>query len=51
MTLFRIFAAALGLGLLSACGADGPPERPEPRPSDGIRIDGSVSIGIAGHRG
>lgn len=48
MTTCRVLAAVLALGLLSSCGADGPPERPDPRPADGIRIDGSVGVGISG---
>ena len=44
--------AMLGLlVVLSACGADGPPERPEPRqdrPEPGITLSGKVEVGISG---
>jgi predicted small lipoprotein YifL len=33
MTALRMTAAMLALALLAACGADGVPERPEPRPA------------------
>lgn len=36
MTPFRAIAALLALVTLTACGADGVPERPEPRQSGGV---------------
>jgi predicted small lipoprotein YifL len=42
-----LFAVAL-LGFLAACGVDGPPERPEPRPAPGITVTGSAEIGVTG---
>ncbi|AWI82382.1 argininosuccinate lyase [Alloyangia pacifica] len=42
---------ALGLvALLAACGADGPPTRPEPkeRPAaSGVSVHGTVKMGVA----
>ncbi|MBF9058907.1 argininosuccinate lyase [Rhodobacterales bacterium HKCCSP123] len=48
MTTLRLIAATLALGLLAACGADGAPERPDPRPAAGVTVSGSVSVGVAG---
>ena len=48
MTTLRLIAATLSLGLLAACGADGAPERPEPRPAPGVTLSGTVSMGVAG---
>jgi hypothetical protein len=42
----RALAAVLALALLTACGADGEPERPEQRP--GVAVTGSVSVGLSG---
>lgn len=51
----RQIAAALLLAALAACGADGPPERPEPReeaqtlsPGPNIVVTGSVGFGVTG---
>ena len=44
----RVLAALLVLATLTACGADGAPERPEPRPTPGITISGTAAFGIAG---
>jgi len=42
-------ALAFALLLLAACGADGEPERPDPRPAtSGIAITGQASAGIRG---
>ena len=41
--LTRIGAALVLLALLTACGADGPPERPEPRPG----AQGAASLAAA----
>ena len=43
--------AALALGMaLAACGADGAPERPDPRPQPGFSISGTASVGLIGSR-
>lgn len=34
---------------LSACGADGPPERPASQNSHGVSVSGTVSVGVAGN--
>ena len=39
--------ALLSLLALVACGADGEPERPEPRGPINVSITGSAEIGIA----
>ncbi len=48
----RILSLALALGLLAACGVDGPPVRPEPEPATGVRptiaIGGTATIGVSG---
>jgi predicted outer membrane protein len=45
----RSLAASIALVLLLAsCGADGAPERPEPRPAAGVSVGGSVSAGLSG---
>lgn len=33
---------------LSACGVDGRPTAPEPRPAPGVSITGTAEIGITG---
>jgi hypothetical protein len=47
MTL-RLVATTLALAFLVSCGADGEPERPEPRPASGVAVTGTVEIGVAG---
>ena len=47
MTTLRLIAATLALALLAACGADGAPERPEPRPAAGVTVSGNISMGVA----
>ena len=43
----RLSVALLSLGLLAACGADGPPEPPtRAAQQDGIRMSGEARIGI-----
>ncbi|MCA0941386.1 argininosuccinate lyase [Salipiger pacificus] len=48
-----ITRSALALGLvvmLAACGADGPPTRPEPKetaPTSGVSVHGTVKMGVA----
>jgi hypothetical protein len=32
--------------LLAACGADGPPETPSPRPASGVTVSGEASVGV-----
>ena len=44
----RVLLATALLGWLAACGVDGPPERPEPRPSAGITVTGAAEIGVTG---
>jgi predicted small lipoprotein YifL len=44
----RTLAALLALAALTACGVDGEPERPEPRPAQGVTITGTAEMGIAG---
>ena len=46
MTLRLILLVSVGL--LAACGADGPPRPPEAKPAPGISISGEASIGVAG---
>ncbi|WP_138467506.1 hypothetical protein [Poseidonocella sp. HB161398] len=44
----------LALALLAGCGADGPPQRPQPEEeetaqrSPGVTISGSASMGVTG---
>jgi hypothetical protein len=38
----------LSVGLLAACGADGPPRAPEAKPAPGLVISGEANIGVAG---
>jgi hypothetical protein len=42
--------AFMSVGLLAACGADGPPRAPaaSPAPAPGLTISGEASIGVAG---
>jgi hypothetical protein len=47
MTTLRLIAATLALALLAACGADGEPERPDPRPTT-VTVGGTVSVGVSG---
>ena len=44
----RIAFALLGVAFLAACGVDGAPTRPEPRPAVGLTISGTAEIGITG---
>jgi hypothetical protein len=46
--MMRVLTAVVALALLASCGADGEPERPEPRPSAGVTLSGGVAIGVAG---
>ncbi len=46
--MIRLFAALTALSLLTACGVDGDPTHPEPRPEPGITISGTVEVGVAG---
>jgi len=45
---FRILAFGAILATLAACGTDGAPERPEPRPETGISVTGTVGVGLRG---
>lgn len=44
----RLIPALLVTALLAACGVDGSPTHPEPRPPPGVSISGTVEIGVAG---
>ncbi len=44
----RMIMVLAALGTLSACGVDGSPTHPEPRPEPGVSISGTVEIGISG---
>jgi predicted small lipoprotein YifL len=47
----RSIIAVLGLTVLAACGADGPPvappEKPAEKPAVGLSISGVAEVGIA----
>lgn len=51
-----LLAAFLALAALAGCGADGPPQPPEPRPETrpetrpepGLTVTGRVEIGVTG---
>jgi hypothetical protein len=48
---FRLLClATLGGLILTACGVEGPPVAPEPRPEAGIGLSGSVELGVSGSR-
>lgn len=49
MTIRCLLAGSL-LAVLAGCGADGEPERPEPRATPGIVLSGQAAFGIAGGR-
>ncbi|MFV0292265.1 MAG: hypothetical protein ACK5II_03215 [Paracoccus sp. (in: a-proteobacteria)] len=40
------YAAVIMLLILSACGVDGAPERPDPDPSPGVSVSGDARIGV-----
>ena len=42
----RFAAALIGLLILAACGADGPPKPPADQP--GVTVTGQVKVGVAG---
>ncbi|MDR5653451.1 hypothetical protein [Ruixingdingia sedimenti] len=44
MKLIRIAAFALPLGLLAACGAEGPPTHPQAQ--DGVTVSGEARMGV-----
>jgi hypothetical protein len=48
MIPLRTLAAILVLVALSACGVDGNPERPEPRPAQGVSMSGTATVGVVG---
>jgi predicted small lipoprotein YifL len=48
MITIRTLAALLAFASLAACGADGAPERPEPRPAQGVTMTGTATVGFAG---
>jgi hypothetical protein len=43
----RSIIAVLGLTVLAACGADGPPIAPAEKPASGLTISGVAEMGIA----
>jgi predicted small lipoprotein YifL len=43
----RGIIAVLGLIVLAACGADGPPIAPAEKPVEGLTISGVAEVGIA----
>ncbi len=45
---FRHFCLVALFAGLAACGVDGEPERPDPRPSTGLVVTGNVGVGIGG---
>lgn len=47
MSHARICLSAALLAMLAACGADGIPERPEPRGTTGITITVDATAGIS----
>jgi len=44
----RFIPALMITALLAACGVDGSPTHPEPRPAPGVSISGAVEIGVVG---
>jgi hypothetical protein len=44
----RLIPALMITALLTACGVDGSPTHPEPRPAPGVTISGTVEIGVTG---
>jgi hypothetical protein len=46
--MIRTILMVAMLAGLSACGVDGRPTAPEPRPATGLTITGTAEIGIVG---
>lgn len=44
--MIRVASLMLALATLAACGADGPPTRPEPAPEPGLTVTGSAYVGV-----
>ncbi|MGI3183927.1 argininosuccinate lyase [Nioella aestuarii] len=44
----RLIPVLMIAALLAACGVDGRPTHPEPRPAPGVSISGTVEIGVTG---
>ncbi len=44
----RLIPALMITALLTACGVDGRPTHPEPRPAPGVSVSGSVEVGVVG---
>lgn len=44
----RPLTVIVALLTLAACGADGPPERPEPKSETGVIVSGTVKVGVSG---
>ncbi|MDZ7904356.1 MAG: argininosuccinate lyase [Cypionkella sp.] len=49
--MIRVLTISAGLALLAACGADGPPVAPDPKPRTtspvGVALTGTLSAGVA----
>jgi len=43
----RKIAALILAGTLAACGADGEPEPPAPKPETGIKVSGTARVGVS----
>lgn len=46
--MIRLIPALMITTLLAACGVDGSPTQPEPRPEPGLQVSGTVEIGVTG---
>ena len=46
--MIRLIPALMITALLAACGVDGSPTHPEPRPTSGVSVSGTVEIGVTG---
>ena len=44
----RLIPALALTALLAACGVDGEPTHPQPRPAQGLTVSGHVEIGVVG---
>lgn len=46
--MIRLLTTLGLIALLGACGVDGEPTQPDPRPEPGVTITGTVEVGISG---